>query len=410
MERNCPRLNFNLLLDQYFLKGGENMETADAVVIGGGVMGTSIAYRLAKQGRKTVLVEKDSIASGASGSCDKAVFLQSKKPGFHMELAQESLNIYKQLEEELGISIEFQKAGGMIVIENEEQRRIMADLVAKQKAAGINVEMLDKDQTREIQPTLSTSIAGSAWSPDDAEVNPLLLAHAFKTASVHLGAKIWTNTEVTAINEKNGKVTEVITGKGSISTETVINAAGAHAAHVGKMVNSNIPISPRRGIILISEKVDPIVQGNVLCAQYMTAKHQRDQNSQNPYSVGLSFGQTDPGNLLIGGTREFVGFNQEFNPDILTAIANHAGRIVPFIRRLRIIRTMVGFRPSTGDGLPIVDNIPGVKGFYIAAGHEGDGIALSPITGHLVANLIDNDGPYLHLTKQLGLERFNSVN
>lgn len=384
------------------------MDTADAVVIGGGVIGTSVAYRLSEQGRRTILVEKGSMASGASGACDKAVFLQSKKPGFHMELAKASMNIYEQLEEELGVPFEFKKSGGMIVIENESQHEVMQQFVRHQQAAGIDVRLLDGDEARNIQAFLSPHVIGATWSKEDAEVNPLLLTYAFKTAAMRLGAEIRTGTEVIGINSRGGKVSEVITNKGNIATNIVVNAAGAHAPRIGNMAGIPIPISPRRGIILISEKTKRFIQGNVLCAQYMTSKHQANSSSSESYSIGLSLGQTHSGNLLIGGSREFIGFNREATPHLLQAIANHACRIVPALKDIRIIRTMVGFRPFTPDGLPIIGETPQLKGFFIAAGHEGDGIALSPITGKLAANLIEGSGPSLHLAKPLSLERFTS--
>src|SRR5699024_2389264 len=151
----------------------ELVEKAEAVVIGGGVIGTSVAYRLAQQGRKTVLVEKGSMASGASGACDKAVFLQSKKPGFHMELAKASMEIYENLRAELEIPFEFQQDGGMIVIEDEEQRSMIDDLVKRQQKEGVSVDLLNGDEARKWQPELASDVTGATWSEKDAEVNPL---------------------------------------------------------------------------------------------------------------------------------------------------------------------------------------------------------------------------------------------
>lgn len=119
------------------------METADVVIVGGGVIGTSIAYRLAGN-RKVVLIEKGEIGAETSGSCDKAIFLQSKKPGFPIKLAQESRMVYENLEEELGMNIEFQKNGGMIVIENESHLDFMRKFVKQQNKAGINVKLVDQ--------------------------------------------------------------------------------------------------------------------------------------------------------------------------------------------------------------------------------------------------------------------------
>ncbi|QQK75721.1 FAD-dependent oxidoreductase [Salicibibacter cibarius] len=382
------------------------MKTADAVVIGGGVIGTSIAYRLAEGNRKVILIEKGEIGSRTSGSCDKAIFLQSKKPGFPSELAKESRAVYENLEEELDFSFEFKRGGGMIVVQSEKYVPFMKDFVEKQKQAGIDIQLLDQKEARDRQPCLSKDIIGSTYSNEDAEVNPMLLSQAFAAAAKRKGVDIRTHTEVVDIVIDNGKVVGVQTPKEYIATEMVVNAAGPFAPQIGNMVGINIPIQPRRGVILISEKINPIIYGNILCSQYIAAKHMNQAEDAPAFGVGLSLGQTDAGNLLIGASREFEGFNKSVESEVLPAIAKHAASIVPSLGNVRIIRSMVGFRPYTGDGLPIVDEARDAEGFIIAAGHEGDGIALAPITGLLVRDLIDKKGDYPSFLEKLNLDRF----
>ncbi|MFD1039627.1 NAD(P)/FAD-dependent oxidoreductase [Virgibacillus byunsanensis] len=387
------------------------METADAVVIGGGVIGASIAYRLAENNRKVMLIEKGEIGAKTSGSCDKAIFLQSKKPGFPTQLAKASREIYENLEDELETSIEFKRGGGMIVIEKEGHMDFMKKFVKKQNNAGINVELLDRKESLERQPCLSPNIAGSTYSTEDAEVNPLLLSQAFTEGARKRGVDIRTHTEVIAIHSEHGRITGVQTDKVLIATELVINAAGPFASKIAEMAGVSLTIMPRRGVILISEKVKPLIHGNILCSQYIAAKYLTGSNEDDvpPYGIGLSLGQTNSGNLLIGGSREFKGFKKALEPEVLTAVAAHASRIAPSLNTIRIIRSMVGFRPFTGDGLPFIDETPEMKGFIIAAGHEGDGIALAPITGHLVTSLIENKMRYKDLLKPLKLDRLQVV-
>lgn len=385
------------------------MEKAEVVVIGGGVIGTSVAYRLAQQGRKTVLVEKDSMASGASGACDKAVFLQSKKPGFHVELAQASMEIYENLEDELGMPFEYQQDGGMIVMQDEEHRPMIDHLVKRQQKGGISVNLLNGNEARRWQPELASDVTGATWSEKDAEVNPLLLTHAFRQAAVRHGAVIRTSTEVVDIQTDHGNVSGVITDKGKIAADVVVNAAGAHAGEIGRMVGIDIPVAPRKGVILITEKVPRIIRGNVLCTQYIFLKHSKAEGGNDKRQIGLSLGQTKSGNLLVGGSREFAGFDRTTNADVVAGIAAHAARLFPFLKHVSIIRTMVGFRPYTGDGLPIIDEASEAKGFFTVTGHEGDGIALAPITGRIAAELIEKSGRYLTFAKQLGMERIQTV-
>jgi glycine/D-amino acid oxidase-like deaminating enzyme len=383
------------------------MKTADAVVIGAGVSGSSIAFRLAQQGLKVVIVDKNGPGSGASGSCDKAIFMQSKRPGLHMELAMASRRMYDTLEAELEQSVEFESDGGMVVIETPRHMEFMKDFIEKQRKAGISVSLIDGDAAREAQPFLAPHILGASFSPDDADVNPLALNAAFFRAAKRNGAVHLTHSEVTAVRTERGKVTSVETTRGSISTELVINAAGPYAKSVGALSNIDIPVQPRRGTILISESIPKKVTGCILDAQYIASKHLRSDNDDAPpYGVGFSLGQTVSGNLLIGGSREFAGFDKRPNQDVIATIAAHAARIAPELATTRIIRTMTGFRPYTGDGLPIIDRAPEVDGYIIAAGHEGDGLALAPLTGQLVVDLIKGSGPTHHFLSGLRVDRF----
>lgn len=388
------------------------MKSADVVVIGAGVSGTSIAFRLAQQGRKVIVVERGGPGSGASGACDKAIFLQSKRPGVHMELALVSRRMYDSLGAELDADIEFQNDGGMVAIENERHHEFMLAFVEQQRRAGITVSLLDGDEARSRQPLLAPHIIGASFSPDDAEVNPLALNAALFRAAARHGAAIQTHSEVTAINHEGGRVTSVDTTKGRILTELVINAAGPYAAHIGDLAGVNVPVQPRRGTILISEPIAPVIHGSLVCSQYIAAKHLTEVDScvpVPPFGIGLSLGQTKSGNLLIGGSREFAGFNKIPGPEVVPEIARHAARIAPAIASVRIIRSMTGFRPYTGDGLPIIDYAPGLEGYVIAAGHEGDGLALAPITGQLVSDLIAGSGPTHHFLDALRVGRLTSA-
>ncbi|UYQ76554.1 FAD-binding oxidoreductase [Glutamicibacter sp. JL.03c] len=387
------------------------MDSADAVVIGAGVIGTSIAFRLAQQGREVIVVEQVGPGSGASGSCDKAIFLQSKRPGIHMELALASRRMYDSLGAELDADIELKGDGGMVVIESAEQLEFMKGFIGQQQSAGISVELLDAAQTRERQPCISHHVLGASHSPDDAEVNPLALNAAFYRAALRLGARFQTHTEVIAIDSQHGRITGLTTTRGQIAAPVVINAAGPQARHVGALAGVEVPVEPRRGTILISEALPHLVHGNVLCAQYIAAKHLASVNPENapPFGIGLSLGQTDSGNLLIGGSRQFTGFDKPQGVEVMRAIAKHAVRLVPSLRDTQIIRSMTGFRPSTGDGLPIISTVPELTGYVVAAGHEGDGIALAPITGSLVAELLEAGQPRSAFLPALSIDRFSDT-
>ena len=385
------------------------MNSADAIVVGGGVIGTSIAYRLADRGLKVVLVDREGIAAGTSGACDQAVLMQSKKPGLHLQLALASARLFPTLEAELEAKIEYARHGGMIVIETEAELRLMADFVARQRQAGLAVELLSGDSARQRQPGLAPQIAGATWSEADAQVNPLLLAFAFAAAARRRGARLQFGVTVTGLLAAGRRVTGVATDQGPITADWVILATGVQTPELAATAGCVLPIRPRRGQLIISEPVAPLLRGDLLSARYITAK--LDPSLLNPddpevqMGIGLSLGQTASGNLLIGGSREFAGFDRSTQLPVVQAILRNALRLMPVLAGVRAIRTMAGLRPYTPDSLPIIGADPERPGLFIAAGHEGDGIALSPITGVLVADLITG-APPTDLTRGLGPERF----
>jgi len=361
--------------------------TADVVVIGGGAIGTSIAYHLAKRNINVILVERDDIASGTSGACDGFVFLQSKKPGVHLQMALESAKMMERLSTTLQRDIEYEKNGGMIVVRSPEDMPEMWKLVERQQKLGLEVHLLDSHEAREIEPCLSPNIAGATYSPMDAQVNPISLCLALAEAAELLGAKILTNTEVTNISISNGKVNGVVTSNGVIKSDIVVNAAGVYAPIIGNMVGVDLLIKPRRGQILVTEPVPQMLSRVMICSRYITSKF-GSHRGQNPLGVGLALEQTRAGTILIGSTREFVGYDRSVTPEGIRAVLEHASNLVPAIANLNVIRSFAGLRPYTPDGMPILGKMDGVAGFIVAAGHEGDGIALSPITGFLIAELI----------------------
>ena len=379
-------------------------DKADIVVIGGGVIGASIAYHLSRQKLKVVLLEKKNPAAGSSGACGGTIFLQTKSPGIHLEMALDSARRFAGLEEELGAGFEYRRCGGMIVIEREDELPAVKSYVEEQKKSGLEVSLLDREQARELEPSLSETILGAAFSPIDAQVNPLLLTFAFVNAAINCGAEVFAHTRVSGLQIGSNRIKSVQTDRGEIKTETVVNAAGAHAAEIGALAELEIPIRPRKGQLVVTEAAEPVISRCLLSAQYIDAKYNPAQAQE---SGGVSIEPTVNGNILMGSTREFAGFNKDVSLNGIHHIARHVLAIVPCLKKLRFIRAFAGLRPYTPDGMPILGNVTGLDGFIMAAGHEGDGIALAPITGEVIADLIVN-GKTAYLVDDYNLSRFSS--
>ena len=365
----------------------------DVIIIGGGVIGTSIAFQLAKRQKQILLIEKQDFASGASGSCDQQIILQSKNPGVHLELALKSAALYPVLVQKLQHDIEYNASGGMILIETPEEMDVMQDFVEQQRQSGLQVDILRREDAVKLQPGLAEHLVGATYSPQDAEVNPIEVTLAFATSARKLGAEVLLNTEVRSLIMSAHRVEGIKTAQGTFYADTVINAAGAWAPDIGRMAGLKIPITPRRGQIAITEAVAPFLKRVMLSAQYIVAKYHPEilENSSDrgrQIGVGLALSQSKKGNILIGATREFAGYDTRVSYDGMKEILKNAARLVPPLKEMNLIRVMAGLRPYTPDGLPLIGRVDGLEGFFIAAGHEGDGIALSPITGKIVSELI----------------------
>ena len=380
-------------------------ERAGVVVVGGGVIGASTAYHLAREKVDVILLEKNELASGSSGACDGLVFLQSKKPGIHLELALASKKRFEILAGLLPVDIEYRNKGGLVVIESEAEWEAMEQFAARQQQNGLDVSLLEAKQARELESQLAEDIVGAAYSPLDGQVNPIALAQGLALGARDLGAKIITGVEVKNIVLKNGRVKAVETGRFRVETEAVILAAGVHTPRIGRTLGLDLPIIPRRGQILVTEKMPPMLKHVIISAKYLAAKFNPELAVNGG---GLSMEQTDHGNFLLGSTREFAGFDRRTTIDGLRQVAAKTARLVPGLKNMNIIRSFAGLRPYTPDGLPILGPVPGASGLFLAAGHEGDGIALSPITGYLMAQLAIAGRADFSLT-EFSLERFQTL-
>ncbi|MDY9922190.1 MAG: FAD-dependent oxidoreductase [Synergistota bacterium] len=368
---------------------------AEVVIIGGGIIGASIAYFLTKAGKEVIVVERDIAAKGSSGACDGTLFIQSKPSGPKMEMAIRSVDLYADLAKQIKYEFGFVQQGGMILIETEDEYKIISRILEEQRALGAPITMISGDEARKKQPGLSHCVLAATHCPKDAHINPMKATLAFLNEAMDMGCSFLKHTSVTGIDLKNNAVSKVHTTAGTISTACVINAAGAWASEISKMVGLDTPVIPRKGEILISEQIDPYLKGIFLEARYIAIKHdpsiaEKSNDFAFQKGIGMVMEQTSEGNILLGSSREFVGFDRSTNELIVEAIAKRALHFFPALKNVSMIRSFAGLRPYTPDGLPYLGPVNGVEGFIMAAGHEGDGIALAPETGRQLAELIVN--------------------
>ena len=383
---------------------------ADVLVIGGGVMGASSCYYLSKKNLKVVLVEKLGIATGASGSCDGFIFLQSKKDNDLILLTRESLKIFENLSEELSYDIEFEKCGGLVIRSGSDTSGGFLDF-GQFREMSIKVELLDNKQLREIEPFISDkAAAGAAFCKDEGQVNPINLTIGFALAARKNGAELLTGKEVREIevSSEGGlkKIKRALLGDGTeIVAKEVLCCCGAWSGMLGTLLGIEIPIMPRRGNLIVTEALPEMLHHVILDYDYICCKFNESKE------LGFTIEQTKSGNLIIGSTREFAGFYDGYDFSKIKSILKRAAYFFPLIKDVSIIRIFSGFRPFPKDFKPLIGSIPGFSNFSIAAGHEGDGIALSPVTGKIISELIADklkeEPPNAGIFKGINIEKFS---
>ena len=379
---------------------------SDIVVIGGGVIGASVAYHLSRAGLPVVLLDRSGLTSGTSGACSGKVWLGTKQPGLHLRLAQLSLELLQNFINYTGSLVECEENGEMLLIESKAEMDHMQTFVDDQKKVGIDIRLLDLNGTRRLQPGISDTVAGSTYSPIGLSVNPMSLVYALAGEAERFGTRIIRNAAVQSIAVSSNRIHSVTTNQGRIETDYLVNAAGVNAPEIGKMVDLEIPITPLQGEIVVTEPVAPIVHIPSTEAGYVAVKRNPDLVKQMAHAgVTCGISQSKRGNVYIGASKQFVGYNTNSSIVGIKTLVRRAVRFFPSLSDVKMIRAYAGLRPYTSDGLPILGKVDGLEGFIMAAGHGGDGIALSMITGHIIENIITGKPAEVPL-EQLALKRF----
>lgn len=384
---------------------------ADVVVIGGGLIGTAVFYTLAKAGVKVILAEAKDVASGTSSHCDGNVFVSDKMPGYDAYLAKRSQDLYPIVASEIDYDFEWSREGSLLVMENDREMAAAVKYCKGLGDCGIPIRMLNEREIHMEEPNLADSVIGAIDTLCDGSVYPPGLCYALVHGAKQLGAEVMTHTKVIGIDRgANGQIEKVRTTNGDILTNTVVNAAGIWAKEVGAMVGLTIPIEPRQGQILVAEQTFQVARRKVVEFGYLMAKFQggdykRDVDEDiEAYGVAMVFEPTHHNNFLIGSSRRFVGWDTNCDFNVIRALAKRAQHFFPVLKDIKIIRTYAGLRPYTPDHFPIVSDTE-VPGFYISAGHEGDGVSLALVTGEIITRMIRNEKQEIDIEK-LSFKRY----
>jgi glycine/D-amino acid oxidase-like deaminating enzyme len=357
----------------------------DVIVIGGGAIGTSSTYQLAKQGANVALLEEFDLNTQASGRNAGSLHGQIQYEPFEelgmdwakqflhgLSILADSLKIWKGLSAELGADLEVSSNGGLMIAENEKNLRHLEEKVRLENSIGIDSRMLSHSELQEKAPYISSKMVGAAYCPIEGKANPLVVAPAFADAARRHGARISTKTEVLEIS-KSSKGFTVSTSAGQFLGSRVLITANAGIPKLTAGLGRRIPISDVPVQVSVTEQIEKFVHHLV----YFTSEK-------------LTFKQANSGSLLIGGgwpARYDEKRNPILNPDSLRSNLRVALKVVPRIADVKVIRTWVGTGNGTPDHNPIIDKFPGVEGLFVGM-YPYMGFTASPLMGKLLAELV----------------------
>ncbi|MFF5345409.1 NAD(P)/FAD-dependent oxidoreductase [Streptomyces althioticus] len=365
--------------------------TCDVVVVGAGMTGAACALYAARAGLDVTVVDRGPVAGGTTGAGEGNLLVSDKTPGPELDLALLSLRLWAQLAARHGPDAEYDAKGGLVVAETAEAYDALRAFADAQRAAGVTAEPVPADRLHDVEPRLAPGLPGGVRYPQDAQVMPALAAAHLLKAS---GARLLTGREVTRVlRARDGTVRGVRTPRGDVHAPAVVNAAGTWGGELASRADVFLPVMPRRGFVLVTEPLPPRVRHKVYAADYVAdvAGDTADLLT-SPVVEG-----TAAGPVLIGASRERVGFDRTLSLPAVRALAAGAARLFPFLAEVRALRTYAGFRPYLPDHLPAIGPDPRAPGLFHACGHEGAGIGLAPGTGLLIAQALTGKAPELDL-------------
>jgi sarcosine oxidase subunit beta len=368
------------------------VERAEVVIVGGGVLGASIAYHLATKGvRDVVVLERDRLGVGSTTRNAGGVRLQFSTE-INVRLSQRSIPHFERFSEEMGVDPDFHQVGYLFLITSERDVSAFERSLALWSRLGVPARRLDQDGVRELFPELRVDdVRFATFCEKDGYLDPSSLLNGYVARAREKGVRFDEARAVTSIDHKSGAVTSVGTPAGHIETETVVNAAGPWAGQVAKLAGIDLPITPLRRQIFVTDPVRGLDREFPLTVEMATSFYFHRE------SGGVLMGMADPADK--------PGFDDSINWDFLPTIVERALDRVPALETANVKTGWAGFYEDTPDKHPILGRIASVPGFVNAAGFSGHGLMHAPAAGEAIAELIVDGKTTLDIGA-LSFERF----
>jgi glycine/D-amino acid oxidase-like deaminating enzyme len=380
----------------------------DAVVVGAGVVGAAVALAAARRGLRVLVLDRGPVAGGTTGAGEGNLLVSDKAPGPELDLGLLSLRLWADVNEHVesvtGAGFEFEPKGGLVVAADAAALPALHDLAGRQRTRGVAAIDVAADELSAHEPHLAADLAGGVLYPQDSQVQPMLAAARMLQAARRLGARTRTGEAVVGVLRSGDRVVGVRTPTGDVHAGAVVNAAGTWSGEIAAMAGVELPILPRRGVVLVTQPLPPLIRHKVYAAEYVADVGSDDAGLESSAVVE----GTRAGTVLVGASRERVGFRRDMPLPVVRRLAAQAVRLFPVLADVSLLRSYAGFRPYCPDHLPVIGPDPRVPGLLHACGHEGAGVGLATGTAHLLAKVLAGDEPDLDL-RPFRPERFAEV-
>ncbi len=374
-------------------------DTAEVVIVGGGIVGVSIAYHLAARGLKDVVVveKEDMVGTGSTGRCAGG-FRHQFSTEANIQLSLLSVGKLLRFEEEMDQELDFHQDGYLFLLNNQKDVDVFSKNIELQKTFDIPVELLKPEDISRVLPDTEIrldDVIAASYCGKDGVSDPAGVTEGFRKNAARLGAEIYTDQEVIGIDVAGGRITGVRTKDHRIATPIVINAAGPHAGMIGKMANVEVPVVPLRRFIWTTKPFDKVPSRWTLVIDFSTGFYFHRE------SGGVLFGM---GNREEGPSFD-LSVDWEFFEDVMEIAIDR----FPPIAETAIQKSWAGSYETSPDANPILGRVPGVDGFIVANGFSGHGFQHAPGVGQLIAEeILDGKATTLDISP-FSIERFSSA-
>ncbi len=367
--------------------------SADIIIVGGGVNGVASAYNLVKRGMSRVVVlEKSYPGAGATGRCGGGIRQQWGLEE-NVVLARESVRIFENLSAELGFNIFFRQGGYLMLVYDEREYSVVEKTIPLHNSLGVPTRFLDRQAIAKTVPGINLDgVLGAAFCPTDGTAYPYAVLWGYAEAARRLGAEVYNYAEAKSVEQLSNGVFRVETDSVTFEAPRLLNVAGARTRDVAKMLGIDIPTTPYRHEIAVTEPLRSFLEPMVISPK-----------------KGFYFSQSMRGEVVggISGDDEPSSYTSKSSPEFLFKYAAALREVFPSLGNARIIRQWAGSYDMSPDHRPIVGSVDGVDGYYHACGFSGHGFMLSPIVSRLLAELIITGSTSIPID-DLNLRRFES--